>query len=72
MRIRSSKNWLWMLCVLVALGLAFAQKKDEGPQPRPVDAGRPGQPPSDAVVLFGGQDGAHSGQNPMDPATLGR
>ena len=54
---RSTKNWLWILYGLVALGLAFAQK-DEGPQPRDVDPGKLGQPPSDAIVLFGGQDGS--------------
>ena len=57
MRIRPTKNWLWILCGLVALGLAFAQQ-DEGPQPRAVDPGKPGQPPSDAIVLFDGQDGS--------------
>ena len=57
MRIRPAKNWFWILCGLVAVGLALAQQ-DEGPQPRAVDPGKPGQPPSDAIVLFGGQDGS--------------
>jgi hypothetical protein len=57
MRIRSAKNWLWILCGLAALGLAWAQK-DEGPQPRVVDPGKPGQAPADAIVLFNGQDGS--------------
>jgi Domain of Unknown Function (DUF1080) len=37
----------------VAAALCCAQ---EGPQPRYVDPGKPGQAPSDAIVLFSGKD----------------
>lgn len=39
-------------CLLVA---AFCSAQD-GPQPRYVDPGKPGEAPSDAVVLFSGKD----------------
>jgi hypothetical protein len=39
--------------ILLATVYAFAQ---DGPQPRYVDPGKPGQPPSDAIVLFDGKD----------------
>jgi hypothetical protein len=38
---------------------AAAQQKDEGPQPRVVDAGSSSKAPSDAVVLFDGKDVSH-------------
>lgn len=43
---------------LVALSLAAvaAASAQQEPQPRVVDPGKPGQPPSDAVVLFNGRD----------------
>jgi len=41
------------LVAIWLLGVACAQ---EGPQPRVVDPGKLGQPPSDAVVLFDGKD----------------
>src|SRR5690349_9312746 len=40
---------------IAALGAAYGYAQ-EGPQPRYVDPGKPGQPPSDAIVLFGGKD----------------
>jgi len=41
------------LALFCLVAFAFA---DDGPQPRPVDPGKPGGPPSDAVVLFDGKD----------------
>jgi hypothetical protein len=38
---------------LIAAAICSAQ---DGPQPRVVDPGKPGQPPSDAIVLFSGKD----------------
>jgi len=43
---------VWTI-VLFAASLTCAQ---DGPQPRVVDPGMPGQPPSDAIVLFNGQN----------------
>src|SRR5260370_3575478 len=40
---------------IVLLGAACGCAQ-EGPQPRYVDPGKPGQPPSDAIVLFNGKD----------------
>lgn len=42
---------LLILCAAAALVCA-----QDGPQPRSVDPGKPGEPPSDAVVLFAGKD----------------
>src|SRR5689334_6306132 len=39
-----------------AILLAAACLAQDGPQPRVVDPGKPGQPPSDAIVLFDGKD----------------
>jgi len=44
-----------MLAASLIVPAAAAQRK-QWPQPRVVDPGRPGQPPSDAVVLFNGKD----------------
>lgn len=44
----------WIASFLFAAAICLAQ--DEGPQPRYVDPGKPGQAPSDAVVLFSGKD----------------
>ena len=41
---------------LIALGAASFALAQDGPQPRVVDPGKPGQPPSDAIVLFDGKD----------------
>jgi hypothetical protein len=41
----------WVLFLAVPFNCAIGQ---EGPQPRVVDPGKPGQPPSDAIVLFNG------------------
>jgi hypothetical protein len=42
------------IVILFTAIVALAQ--DQGPQPRVVDPGKPGQPPSDAIVLFDGKD----------------
>jgi|SRR5579871_334236 len=44
----------WIASFFLVAALCHAQ--DEGPQPRYVDPGKPGQAPSDAVVLFSGKD----------------
>jgi len=43
------------LLAILLLGTACGCAQ-EGPQPRYVDPGKPGQPPSDAIVLFDGKD----------------
>ena len=50
-----------LLAALVATAVADAQKKgaqkkEDGPQPTAVEAGAPGNPPSDAIRLFDGKD----------------
>ncbi|HEV2687979.1 MAG TPA: DUF1080 domain-containing protein [Bryobacteraceae bacterium] len=42
-------------CAIVLLTAAVCRAQD-GPQPRVVDPGQPGQPPSDAIVLFDGKN----------------
>ena len=49
---------------LLAVGVAYAQQRSEGPQPTVVDPGGPGKAPSDAVVLFNGRD--NSGWTTLD------
>ena len=48
----------WIVVALLVSGAAFpaAAQKQNVPQPRVVDPGKPGEPPSDAIVLFGGKD----------------
>ena len=48
-----------LLFVMFLVGFASVASCDDGPQPRVVDPGGPGQPPSDAVVLFNGTDLSH-------------
>ncbi len=55
-------NTMCIRVVLVALLTAVcacSQSHDDGPQPRVVNPGVPGQAPSDAVVLFDGKDLGH-------------
>src|SRR5258708_12636696 len=47
----------FLSCVFVAaLGFNQSGSAQDGPQPRYVDPGKPGEAPSDAVVLFSGKD----------------
>jgi hypothetical protein len=41
---------------LLAVGVAYAYQRVIGPQPPVVNPGGPGEPPSDAVMLFNGRD----------------
>jgi hypothetical protein len=55
-------NTMWTRLAAAALLMAgggCAQTHDDGPQPRAVDPGGPGRAPSDAVVLFDGNDLSH-------------
>lgn len=49
------KETAWAIC-LVTLGVAYAYQRVIGPQPPVVDPGGAEKPPSDAIVLFNGQD----------------
>jgi hypothetical protein len=58
-----SKPFAMLLCAVMAASAAPAPQQNrapgsspDDPQPRVVDPGREGQPPSDAVVLFDGRD----------------
>jgi len=44
---------IFPIAALLACAFVYAQ---DGPQPRVVDPGKPGGPPSDAIVLFDGKD----------------
>jgi len=41
---------------LLAFCVSLLCAQDDGPQPRVVDPGKPGQPPSDDIILFDGKD----------------
>ncbi len=47
------------LALIALAGCVLSQQHSNEPQPREVDAGGPGKAPSDAVVLFGGNDLSH-------------
>jgi hypothetical protein len=48
----------WIVACLLVAGATFpaAAQDRNAPQPRVVDPGKPGEPPSDAIVLFSGKD----------------
>lgn len=66
-RVRSARSWRFIafaLGVIQLAGIALAQE----PQPKYVDPGRPGGPPSDAIVLFDGKDLAEWTRQDGSPA----
>ncbi|MGH9666226.1 MAG: 3-keto-disaccharide hydrolase, partial [Bryobacteraceae bacterium] len=52
------KRWMTILmwAAIAAVAPQTKAQKNEGPQPRYVDPGDAGHPPSDAVLLFNGRD----------------
>src|SRR5690242_443140 len=55
------------LLAILWLGASCACAQ-EGPQPRYVDPGKPGRPPSDAIVLFDGKNLSEWVHNDGSPA----
>jgi hypothetical protein len=59
MRLRFPGSMVPLLLVAVMISHSFAQEYQSGkvwPEPKVVDPGPPGGPPSDAIVLFDGKD----------------
>jgi hypothetical protein len=56
------------LVLLALAAVAGSGARAQEPQPRVVDPGKPGRPPSDAVVLFDGKDASHWVHSEGEPA----